>query len=164
MNLKIKVVILASVILVLTGCANKGGYVQYHPGAALHPSQKSIIQGKNSYRNGSLANEMIRIIGIDGDTIPREWGIAEGANTISLLPGYYHVKFLYVHSVELIDYYSYETIPVMLQPNCTYRVLTSWSSIDKGMVYDLSGKPSTDSGNLDCNNPIQYHETSEYRH
>ena len=158
MNTKVKLTISIIALIMLSACANKNGYVQYHEGEALHPTQKSIVVGSNNYRNGSLANEMVRIIEIDGDVIPREWWVAEGANTVSLLPGYYHIKVLYVHSVELIDYYSYLTIPVMLQPNCTYKVLTSWSSIDKQMQYDLSGRPSTNSGNMDCNNSIVYED------
>lgn len=156
-----KFLIAISLLVLLAACANKSGYVQYHDGEPLHPTQKAILEGTNNYRNGSLANEMLRIIEINSDPVPREWGVAEGANTVSLLPGYYHIKVLYVHSVELIDYYSYATIPVMLQPNCTYKVLTSWSSFDNAMTYDLSGRPSTSSGNMDCSNSIIYEELLE---
>lgn len=129
------------------GCANKGGYVQFHEGDPLPPSEKAIVEGHYGYRNGSIANEMTRIVEINGEKVPRQWFVAEGANTVSVLPGYYELKILYVHGMNLIDYYSYVTIPVMLQPNCTYKIVTEWSSSSRGVGIDLIGKPSsTDSG------------------
>lgn len=145
---------LCTLCILLAACANKGGYVQFHNGESLHPSLKAIVEGHYGYRDGSLANEMTRIVEINGIQLPREWGVAEGANTVSLLPGKYDIKVLYVHGEEHIDYYSYTTIPAILNENCTYKVITSWSSLENTMVYDLVGKPSTASGNTDCGYPI----------
>ena len=149
-----KAVCLVLLVLAAAGCANKGGYVQFHDGEALHPSEKAIVQGYYGYRNGSLANEMIRIVAIDGEKVPKQWFVAEGANKVSLLPGYYDLKILYVHGVNIIDYYSYITIPVSLRENCTYQIITSWSSQDRTVLYDLMGKPSVPGGNTDCGMPV----------
>ncbi len=149
-----KAVCLVLLVLAAAGCANKSGYVQFHDGEALHPSEKAIVQGYYGYRNGSLANEMIRIVAIDGEKVPKQWFVAEGANKVSLLPGYYDLKILYVHGVNIIDYYSYITIPVSLRENCTYQIITSWSSQDRTLLYDLMGKPSVPGGNTDCGMPV----------
>ncbi|EKF73136.1 hypothetical protein A11A3_15077 [Alcanivorax hongdengensis A-11-3] len=145
---------IAMAALALAGCANKGGYVQFHDGEPLPPAQKAIVQGHYGYRDGSMANEMTRIVAINGKTVPKQWFVAEGANKVSLKPGYYELKILYVHGVSLIDYYSYITIPVQLEKNCTYQIITTWSSLDSAMTYDLIGKPSSMPASSTCGQAI----------
>ncbi|MGB2247702.1 MAG: hypothetical protein ACPH3N_08530 [Alcanivorax sediminis] len=135
--------LVAVIAVMMAGCANKGGYVQLHDGEPLLPAEKAIVNGHYGYRNGSIANEMTRIVAINGEKVPKQWFVAEGANTVSLLPGYYEMKILYVHSVNVIDYYSYITIPVLLEQNCTYQIVTSWSSAERSLGYELVGKPSS---------------------
>lgn len=138
-----KKILVAVIAVMMAGCANKGGYVQLHDGEPLPPAEKAIVNGHYGYRNGSIANEMTRIVAINGEKVPKQWFVAEGANTVSLLPGYYEMKILYVHSVNVIDYYSYITIPVLLEKNCTYQIVTSWSSAERVLGYELVGNPSS---------------------
>ena len=147
--------------LVMAGCANKGGYVQLHDGDPLPPAEKAIVNGHYGYRNGSIANEMTRIVAINGEKVPKQWFVAEGANTVSLLPGYYEMKILYVHSVNVVDYYSYITIPVVLEPNCTYQIVTSWSSAERALGYQLVGKPSSAPALTGCGEAIVEEEAEE---
>lgn len=132
------------------GCANKGGYVQFHEGPPLPPNKKAIIEGHYGYRNGSIANEMTRIVEINGERVPKQWFVAEGANTVSLLPGYYEIKILYVHGFNIIDYYTYITLPVVLEPNCTYKIITEWSSSSTSVGVDLVSKPSSEGSDATC--------------
>ena len=154
MGAAVKKVVIAILTIMVAGCANKGGYVQLHEGEPLAPAEKAIVQGHYGYRNGSIANEMIRIVAIDGRKVPKQWFVAEGADKVALLPGYYEMKILYVHGVNIIDYYSYITIPVFLEKNCTYQIVTSWSSADRSMTYDLVGKPSSLPVGSDCGEGI----------
>lgn len=147
-------VAIALLSLVMAGCANKGGYVQFHDGDPLPPAEKAMVSGHYGYRNGSIANEMTRIVAINGEKVPKQWFVAEGANTVSLLPGYYEMKILYVHSVNVVDYYSYITIPVVLESNCSYQIVTSWSSADRSLRYDLIGKPSSASAISGCGGAV----------
>ncbi|SDX45629.1 hypothetical protein [Marinobacter mobilis] len=146
--------VVLSVLLLITGCAgrlsNDGGYVQFHSGEALHPSEKVIIEGRYAYRDGTLANEMTRIVEINGESLPREWGVAPGANKVSLVPGYYEIKILYVHGSGQIDYYTYSTVSAILKKNCTYQIVTKWSSLEKTMFLGLSGRPTIDTQQPDC--------------
>lgn len=151
-------ILLAPVVLIFQGCANKGGYVQLHEGPPLHPSEKAIVKGHYAYRNGSLANEMIRIVEVDGVKVPGQWFVAEGADKVSLRPGFYQLKLLYVHGHDIIDFYSYTTIPVQLRANCTYQVIANWSSAEKQVMFSLVGKPSSSSGNMDCGGGIKPEE------
>ena len=97
---------------------------------------------------------MTRIVAINGDKVPGERGVAEGANKVSLLPGYYELKILYVHGAAEIDYYSYSVLPVILNANCSYKIMTNWSSLDRTILFRLVGTPSVPGGNLDCGSGI----------
>lgn len=149
-------ILITAISALLASCAsnNKNGYYQYHTGDPLPPAQKAIVEGKYDYRDGSLSNEMTRIVAINGEKVPGEFGVAEGANKVSLLPGYYELKILYVHGAGELDYYSYTELPVILQANCTYKIVTTWSSLDKTIIYNIVGKPSTPGGNMDCSGGI----------
>lgn len=144
------VVLLLTQLLISCASKNIDGYYQYHTGEPLPPAQKAIVEGSYSYRDGSLANEMTRIVAINGEHVPKEWGVAEGANKVSLLPGYYELKILYVHGAGEVDYYSYAELPAMLRANCTYKIVTKWSSLEKTILYGLVGKPNTSGGNGNC--------------
>ena len=149
-----RVFTVAILAVLLAGCANKGGYVQFHGGEALPPAEKAIVNGYYGYRNGSMANEMVRIVAMDGEKVPKQWFVAEGANTVSLLPGYYEMKILYVHGVNIIDYYPYITIPVLLEKNCTYQIVTAWSSLERTVTYELVGKPSSMPASSTCGEAV----------
>ena len=149
-----KVVVFISSIFLIS-CANKGGYYQFHDGEPLPPNKKVIIEGHYGYRDGTIANEMTRIVEIDGKKIPKQWGVAEGANKVSLLPGYHEIKILYVHGVNSIDYYAYTKFPAIFQENCTYKIYTKWSSYDKSINFDLVGTPSSADLQASCETLFQ---------
>ncbi len=140
---------------ILSGCANMSGYVQMHKGAALPPTQKAMIQGSNNYRRGALANEMIRIVAVDGVEVPRQWGVGEGANSVSVLPGFHIVKVFYVHgSPNGIDYYIYDSVTVRAVANCTYQIVSYTDSKTNAMGFSFIGFPSSQSADTECGQGI----------
>lgn len=139
----------------LTACGHRG-HVNMHAGSALPPMKRALIEGHNNYRRGSLANEMIRIVEVDHKPVPRQWGVAEGANSVAVLPGSHLIKVLYVHGESTgIDYYAYQTIPLYAYENCTYRVVT-YASSKRGseIQFGMAGAPTTQVGNQDCGEGI----------
>lgn len=144
-----------SISLILMGCANNNGYVQMHKGVALSPTQKAMIQGSNNYRKGALANEMIRIVAVDGVEVPRQWGVGEGANSVSILPGFHIIKVFYVHgSPNGIDYYTYDSLSIRAVANCTYQVISRTDSKTESMSFSLIGYPSSKANDQDCGQGI----------
>ncbi|WP_026469886.1 hypothetical protein [Alkanindiges illinoisensis] len=140
-----------AICIIIAGCANSNGYVQMYKGAALPPTQKSTIQGSNNYRRGTLANEMIRIVAVDGVDVPRQWGVGEGANSVALLPGFHIVKIFYVHgSPEGIDYYTYDSVPIQAVANCTYQIVAYTSSKNNAMGFSFIGYSSSQANDQDC--------------
>jgi len=116
---------------------------------------KAMIKGGYGYRNGSLANEMVRIVEVNGRKVPHEWGVAEGANMVSVLPGTYAVKILWVHSYESIDYYTYDTLKIVAKPNCTYNIHSKVSVKNKDVYFGVISTPSMEEGNQDCEQPLE---------
>ncbi len=143
-------------ILMLSGCANTNGYVKLYNGNEVAPSMKAMIKGVYGYRNGSLANEMVRIVEVNGRKVPHEWGVAEGANMVSVLPGTYMVKILWVHGYESIDYYTYDTLKIVAKPNCTYNIHSKVSVKNKDVPFGLISMPSMEGGNQDCEQPMEF--------
>lgn len=141
--------------VVLSGCGHRG-HVNMHVGSALPPMKRALIEGHNNYRRGSLANEMIRIVEVDHKPVPRQWGVAEGANSVAVLEGPHLIKVLYVHGESTgIDYYAYQTIPIYAYENCTYRVVTYVSSKHGSEIrFGMVGTPTTQVGNQDCGEGI----------
>ena len=84
--------------------------------------------------------------------VPRQWGVAEGANSVAVLEGPHLIKVLYVHGESTgIDYYAYQTIPIYAYENCTYRVVTYVSSKHGSEIrFGVVGTPTTQVGNQDC--------------
>lgn len=150
----LKFIIRGAMLLALaattTGCANKGGYVQMYKGAALPPVQVGFLKGVYEYRKGSAANETIRIVSIDGLPVPRQFGVAEGANLVSILPGQYDVKLFYVHASNIMDYYTYSTLRINVQPNCIYQFYSKLSVNKKDIFFSVMPSPASQAGNQDC--------------
>lgn len=142
--------------LLLSGCANTNGYVQMYQGNEVTPNMKSMIKGVYGYRDGSLANEMVRIVEVNGHKVPHQWGVAEGADKISLLPGTYTVKILWVHGRESIDYYTYGTLKIVAKPNCTYNIHSKVSVKNQDVYFGVISMPSMAEGNQDCEQPFEF--------
>ncbi|MBC7750638.1 MAG: hypothetical protein H7Z73_02815 [Candidatus Saccharibacteria bacterium] len=144
-----------SFVLLLVGCANINGYVKMYQGNEVTPNMKSIIKGVYGYRDGSLANEMVRIVEVNGRKVPHQWGVAEGANMVSVLPGTYTVKVLWVHGYQSIDYYSYDTLKIVAKPNCTYNIHSKISVKNQDVYFGVISFPSMEIGNQNCDQPIE---------
>lgn len=134
----------------LQGCANKNGYVQMYQGNPLPPVQVGFLKGVYEYRKGSVANESIRIVTIDGQKVPRQFGVAEGANIVSLLPGRHDVKVFYVHGSGELDYYTYSTMTIDVMPNCIYQFYSKISINKKDIFFSVTPSPASQAGNQDC--------------
>lgn len=134
----------------IQGCANKGGYVQMYSGSPLPPVQVGFLKGIYEYRKGSAANETIRIVRINEKIVPRQFGVAEGANIVALLPGQYDVKIFYVHGSGDLDYYTYSTLRIGVMPNCLYQFYSKLALNKKDIYFDVLGSPATQAGNQEC--------------
>lgn len=143
-------------ILLLAGCANINGYVKMYQGDEVTPNMKSMIKGIYGYRDGSLANEMVRIVEVNGRRVPHQWGVAEGANMVSVLPGTYTVKILWVHGRKSIDYYTYDTLKIVAKPNCTYNIHSKVSVKNQDVYFGIISMPSMETGNQDCEQPFGF--------
>ncbi len=141
-------------VMSLVGCANKGGYVQMHGEASLPPSDLSILKGVYEYRNGSEANETIRIVQVNGGKVPSQFGVAEGANIVSLLPGQHDVKVLWVHARGEMNYYTYSTLRIDARPNCIYQFYSKIAVLRQEVYLGAISSPATKVGNQNCGSGI----------
>jgi len=140
-------------VVFLSGCAwngNHGGYVQFYQGKPLPAAQVGMIKGHNNYRKGSIANDMIRIIAIDEKEVPSQFGVAEGADAVSVMPGLHSIKILYVSGYSEVDFYSYRTVQIDVKPGCGYE-LTAHMTMPTQMVgFDVLPAPLTLTNSPDC--------------
>lgn len=142
--------LIAALSLLLQACANKGGYVQMYPGKPLAPTEVGYLKGVYEYRKGSEANETIRIVAIDGAKVPRQFGVAEGANVVSVLPGQYNVKIFYVHAMGVMDFYTYTTLRVQVLPNCVYQFFSQPSVNGREIHFGVLSSPASQNSNQAC--------------
>lgn len=136
--------------LITAGCANKDGFVAMHGSASVPPTELAILKGVYEYRNGSSANETIRIVQVDGRKVPGEFGVAEGANIVTLIPGEYDVKLLWVHASGVMDLYTYSTKRMAVRPNCIYQFYSEIFPGKKQVNIEVLSSPATKVGNQNC--------------
>jgi hypothetical protein len=138
--------------LSLGGCAGShDGVVAWDDhGPETRPVDLAVLKGVYEYRNGSLANEMIRIVAIDGRQVPREFGVAEGADAVMLRPGLHDVKLLWVHGDNYVDHFAYGTVQVDTQANCLYRFHSAFGNPEAEVRFDVTFVPTTPGGNQQC--------------
>lgn len=147
----------------LTGCANTTGAVKMYLGKPLPSHQVATLKGKEEYRSGSLANEMIRIVKVDDYAIPRQFGVGEGAHTVTVIPSQQDVKVLWVHARGPVDYYTYTTFRLDTHPNCTYQFYSSISAAKKEVDILVKAAPTTAQGNQACPTPeMQFLKDSDH--
>jgi hypothetical protein len=133
------------------GTVKSGGFVEWADHAPeTIPADLTILKGVYEYRSGSLANEMIRIVTIDGKQVPGEFAIAEGADAVSLRPGLHDVKLLWVHGQGEMDWFTYATVQVDARPNCIYRFHSTIGVDAKKVRFEVTHAPLTEAGNQAC--------------
>jgi hypothetical protein len=110
-------------------------------------AELSLLKGVDEYRS---ANQMIRIVKIDGQAVPGQFAAAEGADAVSLRPGRHEVKLLWVHADGGQDWFTYTNVQVDTRPNCVYRFNSSVSPGGKAVRFDVSDAPLSTAGNQDC--------------
>jgi hypothetical protein len=133
------------------GTVKSGGVVEWADHAPeTVPADLSILKGIYEYRSGSLANEMIRIVSIDGRKVPGQFAVAEGADALSLRPGVHEAKLLWVHAEGELDWYTYATVQVDARPNCIYRFHSSLGLEHKAVQFVVTDAPLTGVGNQAC--------------
>ena len=139
-----KKITLVSLLTVAGGCAVHGPEgVKMYKGIDLPHYEEAMIQGSNNYRRGSTANEVIRIVEVDGVKVPRN-GFSEGADLVRLSPGYHIVKVMYVHGGRNgIDYYSYDSLPIKAAPNCTYQIVAKFEMAQQMLAFSWLGFSTT---------------------
>lgn len=136
--------------LFLVACANKSGFVQLYPGVPLPASETALIKGHYGYRNGSQANDMLRIVEVDGKRVPKQWGVAEGADSIAVLPRHYEVKVLYVHAYQEVDLYTYKTLEIEARAGCKYQIAAELSMPSRRVMFDVLTSPLLAGNKVDC--------------
>jgi hypothetical protein len=128
----------------LSACAwngNHQGYVQFYQGKPMPLAQMAIVKGHNNYRRGSIANDMVRIVAINDEEVPSEWGVAEGADAVGLMPGHYSIKVLFVSGYSDVDFYDYRTLPLEVKSGCRYEITAHMSMPSKMLGFDILPSP-----------------------
>ena len=141
-------------VIALSACANKGGYVRMHGSTELPLTDIGFVKGTYEYRNGSTANETIRIVQVDGIKVPHQYGVAEGANIVSLQAGEHDIKAFWVHASGEIDLYTYSTFRIDIRPNCTYQFYSKIAVAKKEVYLDVLASPNAKYGNQDCGSGV----------
>jgi hypothetical protein len=137
--------------LAACGSLSGNGLVEWGDhGAGTRAEELTILKGVYAYRNGSLANEMIRIVAIDGRKVPGQFGVAEGADAVSLLPGVHEVKLLWVHGANELDYFVYSTVQLDTRPNCVYSFHSTFGNDSPRVQFAVNDQPTTPRGNQAC--------------
>lgn len=137
-------------MLFLHGCANRSGFVQMYEGAPKPPTEIGFVKGIYEYRNGSSANETIRIVSVDGQKVPNQFMVAEGANIVSLPPGTHDIKVLWVHAFDVVDFYTFETLTIQVMQNCVYQIYSKIGITRKDVEFQIVPSPASMAGNQNC--------------
>lgn len=146
--------------LMLTACASHNGLWQAYPGEPLPLDSVAIVRGKTGYRDPAQSNEMIRIIEVNGKSVPNQRGVAPGAEAVTLLPGTYLIRIMYVVTLDYRGYYSYHELSLNLQANCRYQIVGSpisrtsppQSTEDIDMQFHLQGMATNPQLQANCSN------------
>lgn len=66
---------------------------------------------------------MIRVVEVNGRSVPREVGVAPGANAVVVMPGHHIVRLMYVVNAGQWDVHTYYNLPITAKSNCRYQVV-----------------------------------------
>jgi len=146
-------VALAVMAAVLPACAlngNHSGFVQFYEGKPLPKEQVGLVKGHYSYRNGTRSNDMIRIVAIDDKDVPSQLGVAEGADTVAVLPGRHSFKILFVSGYAEVDFYSYRTLRIDVKPGCGYELSAHLVMPTAIVGFDVLPAPLSINSSQDC--------------
>ena len=146
--------------ILLSACASHNGLWQAYSGEPLPLDTVAMVRGKTGYRDPSQSNEMIRIIEVNGKSVPNQRGVAPGAEAVTLLPGIYLIRIMYVVTLDYRAYYSYHNLPLNLQANCHYQIVAlpvsrtspPQSTDDIDMQFHLHGMATNSQLRSNCNN------------
>lgn len=148
--LKVGMLLCSAAVLVACANGNKGGYVQFYHGLPLPATEVAVIKGHYSYRNGSAANDMVRIVEVDNRRVPNERWVAEGGDTVAVQPGLHTVRALYVSGYEDVDLYSYKTLQIEAKPGCRYEVATQLLMPSREIIFSVLPSPLAVGSREDC--------------
>lgn len=149
-------VALAVLAAALPACAlngNHSGFVQFYEGKPLPREQIGLVKGNYSYRNGTRSNDMVRIVAIDDKNVPSQLGVAEGADTVAVLPGRHSFKILFVSGYAEVDFYSYRTLQIDVKPGCGYELSAHLVMPTALVGFDILPAPLSINSAEDCRIP-----------
>lgn len=146
--------------LMLTACASHNGLWQAYSGEPLPLDSVAVVRGKTGYRDPAQSNEMIRIIEVNGKSVPNQRGVAPGAEAVTLRPGVYLIRIMYLVALDYKSFYFYHELPVNVQANCHYQIValstmqtpTPQSTEDIDIRFHLQGMAINSQLRTNCSN------------
>lgn len=146
--------------LMLTACASHNGLWQAYPGEPLPLDAVAIVRGKTGYRDPAQSNEMIRIVEVNGKSVPNQRGVAPGAEAVTLLPGIHLIRIMYLVALDYKNFYLYHELPVNVQANCHYQIValstiqtpSPQSTEDIDIRFHLHGMATNSQLRANCSN------------